>query len=137
MGCGSAGYDAATPSRLTQEIGTIDAGPNSAGKRAAPQICIEKELRVVRECFVEFDGPAGERIRFRVNLLKNGRFTFSDPREQTTGTAGTTGMWGTLPRPGWPGRDRWPRRAFKLEAARLHRKREGRGVVAGNHGVID
>jgi len=70
-------------------------------------------------CFVDFLRAGSERIRFRVNPLKNGRFTFSDQRDRKAGTEGTTGMWGTLPAP----RASRPRSltptAFKLEAARF------------------
>jgi hypothetical protein len=70
--------------------------------------------------FVEFhdhgcDGP----VRFQINRAKDGRVTFTDTRDGTTGIAGTTGIWGTLA----PLRPERPRSmtptAFKREAARL------------------
>ena len=104
--------------KITENEGAADTEPTATGK-PAPKVRIVKEVGHVDEFFVDFDGPAGGRIRFRVNMLKNGRFTFSDPRERTTGTAGTTGIWGTRP----AARLARPRSlaptAFKLEAARL------------------
>jgi len=49
------------------------------------------------DCFVDVFRPGDERIRFRVNRRKGRWLTFSDPRERITGSAGTTGLWGTLP----------------------------------------
>ncbi len=70
-------------------------------------------------CFVDFTRPGCERIRFRVNRRKDGRFTFSDPRGRDAGTGGTTALWGTRP----PIKASRPRsltpNAFKAEAARL------------------
>jgi len=51
----------------------------------------------VSDCFVDVFRPGGERIRFGVNRRNGRHFTFTDPRERTAGTAGTTGPWGTLP----------------------------------------
>jgi hypothetical protein len=38
-----------------------------------------------------------DRIRFQINERDVREITFSDPRERGAGTAGTTGIWGTLP----------------------------------------
>ena len=51
----------------------------------------------VWDCFVDVVRPGCERIRFRVNRRKDRRLTFTDRREALTGTAGTTGIWGTRP----------------------------------------
>jgi len=51
----------------------------------------------VWDCFVEVFRPGCEPIRFRVNRRKDRRLTFTDPRGALAGTAGTTGLWGTLP----------------------------------------
>jgi hypothetical protein len=40
-----------------------------------------------------------DRIRFQVNEHSGPEITFSDPRERAAGTAGVTGIWGTLPAP--------------------------------------
>ena len=70
-------------------------------------------------CFVDFLRDDCKRIRFWVNFRKDGRFTFSDPRERDSGTLGTTGLWGMLP----PLRVPKPRSltptSFKVEAARF------------------
>jgi hypothetical protein len=70
-------------------------------------------------CFVEFSRAGGDRLRFRVNPTREGRLTFSDPRDREAGTAGTTGIWGTRPalRAARP-RSLTPT-AFKVEAARF------------------
>jgi len=51
------------------------------------------------ECFVDVFPPGNERIRFRVNHREGRDLTFTDPRDRTAGTAGTTGRWGTPPPP--------------------------------------
>src|SRR6266513_426896 len=48
-------------------------------------------------CFVDVFRPGGERIRFRVNRRKDRPLTVTDPRDRLSGTAGATGIWGTLP----------------------------------------
>jgi hypothetical protein len=53
----------------------------------------------VWECFVVVFPPGDERIRFRVNHRQGRGVTFTDPCDRTAGTAGTTGLWGTLPPP--------------------------------------
>jgi len=60
-----------------------------------------------------------EEARFRVNRRKDRRLTFTDKREQHTGTAGSTGQWGTRPasKPG-PRRSLTPT-AWKAEVSRL------------------
>jgi hypothetical protein len=80
---------------------------------------IVKTLHSAAECFVDMFNAAGVRIRFRVNRRKGRSLTFTDPREQWTGTAGTRGPWGTLPEqpPGKP-RSLTPT-AFREEVARL------------------
>ena len=104
---------------------TIKRGAWLVEQRETPK---EKLIRLLREeedkiwvraCLVEFSRPGCDPIRFRVNPLKNGRFTFSDPRGRNAGTGGTTGLWGTRPalrslRP----RSLTPS-AFKAEAARF------------------
>jgi hypothetical protein len=68
----------------------------------------EVERVTIRVCFVDFSRAGIDPIRFRVNALQDGRFTFSDPRGRNSGTAGTTGIWGTRPPTN-----------FRVEAARL------------------
>ena len=48
-------------------------------------------------CYVDVFKPEGERIRFLVNHREGRCLSFTDPRERSTGTAGTTGVWGTRP----------------------------------------
>jgi hypothetical protein len=68
---------------------------------------------------VDFSRADGARVRFRVKYLANGYSTISDARERNSGTAGTTGIWGTLP----PARAPRPRSmtptAFQSEASRF------------------
>ena len=52
-----------------------------------------------RVCFVDLFRSGHDAITFRVNYRKGRPFTISDPRELTAGTAGVTGIWGTLPAP--------------------------------------
>jgi hypothetical protein len=40
-----------------------------------------------------------DRIRFQINEQNGPAITFSDARERNAGTAGVTGIWGTLPAP--------------------------------------
>ena len=40
-----------------------------------------------------------DRIRFQINEQNGPAITFSDARERGAGTAGVTGIWGTLPAP--------------------------------------
>jgi hypothetical protein len=47
--------------------------------------------------------PGYEGVRFRVNRRKDRPLTFTDDREEHTGTARSTGLWGTRP-PSQPGR---------------------------------
>jgi hypothetical protein len=104
---------------------TIKRGAWLVEQRETPK---EKRTRVLREeedkiwvraCLVEFTRPGCDPIRFRVNPLKDGRFTFSDPRGRNAGTGGTTGLWGTRPalRPLRP--RSLTSSAFKEEAARF------------------
>jgi len=71
------------------------------------------------DCFVDVLRPGCERIRFRVNRRKDRRLTFTDRRESLTGTAGTTGIWGTRPAPRAGRPHAMTPTAFKVEVARL------------------
>jgi hypothetical protein len=62
-----------------------------------PEEKTQDEVGTVCDCFVDVFPPGDERIRFRVNRREGRDLTFTDPRERTAGTAGTTGLWGTLP----------------------------------------
>jgi hypothetical protein len=77
------------------------------------------ERVTIRVCFIRFARAGVEPIRFRVNPLKDGHFTFSDPRGRNSGTAGTTGIWGTLPPLPVPRPRSLSPTAFRLEAARM------------------
>ena len=57
----------------------------------------QQERVTIRVCFICFSRRGIDAMRFRVNPLKNGRFTFSDLRGRDAGTGGTTGIWGTRP----------------------------------------
>jgi hypothetical protein len=79
---------------------------------------VDMWLRVC-DCSVDVFRPGGERIRFGVNRPNDRHLTFTDPRDRTAGTAGTTGIWGTRPalRAARP-RTLTPT-GFKAEVARL------------------
>ncbi len=100
-----------------------DAGEAEQEERRSPEAGKPKRVKevvvlTILVCFVDFLRPKCERMRFRVTRLKNGGFTFSDPRGRYSGTLGTTGLWGTLP-PLPPVRPQsLTPRAFKVEAAR-------------------
>jgi len=51
----------------------------------------------ITQQFVDLSHPGGAEFRFRVDRRKGQPLTFTDFREPGTGTAGTTGIWGTLP----------------------------------------
>jgi len=73
----------------------------------------------VRDDFVDVFQPGGGWIRFRVNRRKDRHLSFTDYREQQTGTAGNSGIWGTLP-PQQAGKPRsLTLAAFRLELAGL------------------
>jgi hypothetical protein len=97
-----------------------EAEPATSDSECPDETMDELPVRInMRVCFIRFDRAGREPIRFRVNPSKDGRLTFSDPRGRNAGTAGTTGIWGTLPplpvsRP----RSLSPT-AFKREAARF------------------
>jgi hypothetical protein len=58
------------------------------------------DVRIVRawDEYVEVYRPGtDDGIRFRVNHRAGRSLTFTDAREEGTGTIGTTGIWGTLP----------------------------------------
>jgi hypothetical protein len=84
-----------------------------------PRTQTGETIHVVRECFVDVFKPGGALIRFRVNRRHGRCLTFTDSREQLTGTAGTRGIWGTLPeQPAGKPRSLTPT-AFREEVARL------------------
>jgi len=79
----------------------------------------EVDLVRVRNDFVDIFHPNGGWVRFRVNRRKDRRLSFTDYREQQTGAAGTTGIWGTLPpQPAGKPRSLTPA-GFRLELAAL------------------
>jgi len=73
----------------------------------------------VWDCFADVFRPGGELIRFRVNQRNGRRLTFTDPRDRTMGTAGTTGPWGTWPAPHADRPRALTPTGFKAEVARL------------------
>jgi hypothetical protein len=79
-----------------------------------------RERKIIEE-FVEVTRPNSDRvvIRFRVNRRDRRVVSFTDYREQNTGTAGTAGIWGTLqPQPAGKRRSLGPA-TFQAELARL------------------
>jgi hypothetical protein len=52
--------------------------------------------------FVVISRPGFDAIRFRVNRRDDRPLTFTDTRDEETGVAGSTGVWGTWP-PSKPG----------------------------------
>jgi hypothetical protein len=93
-------------------IHTASASPDESGDEPPERVTI-------RVCFIRFARAGVEPIRFRVNPLKDGHFTFSDPRGRNSGTSGTTGIWGTLPPLPVPRPRSLSPCAFRREAARL------------------
>ncbi len=67
--------------------------------KPAWQAEVTERKRWIIEEFVDVSRPNGDevQIRFRVNRRNDRAVSFTDYREQGTGTAGTTGIWGTLP----------------------------------------
>jgi len=70
--------------------------PTTRWRKAEEGETVDMWLKVA-DSFVDVFRPGGERIRFRVNRPNERHLTFTDPRERNSGTAGTTGIWGTLP----------------------------------------
>jgi hypothetical protein len=68
-------------------------------RKPAWQVEVTAWERKIIEEFVEVTRPDDESvvIRFRVNRREGRVVSFTDYREEATGTAGTTGIWGTLP----------------------------------------
>jgi len=88
-------------------------------RKPAWQAQVTERKRSIVEEFVDVSHPGGGWIRFRVNRRKGRPLTFTDYRERRTGTAGTTGIWGTLPpQPAGYARFLTPT-AFRLELAEL------------------
>ncbi len=80
---------------------------------------VTERKRTIIEEFVDVSHPGGGWVRFRVNRCKARPLTFSDYREQGTGTAGTAGIWGTLPPQRAARRRTLTRTAFRSELATL------------------
>jgi hypothetical protein len=51
----------------------------------------------VWDCVVEVSAPDCVPLRFRVNRHRGRSLTVTDSRDRFAGTAGVTGLWGTLP----------------------------------------
>jgi hypothetical protein len=88
----------------------------------------EDELRVWTQ-LVDFFRADGARVRFRVKYLANGYLTISDARDQNAGTAGTTGIWGTLPTARAPRPRSMTPTAFLREASRFIGTRKAEELV--------
>jgi len=99
-------------------IDEMGAAPET-GAEEIRQSQVVETIHSVWDCFVDVFNARGVGVRFRVNR-RNGRpLTFTDPREQGTGTAGTRGIWGTLPeQPAGKPRSLTPT-AFREELSRL------------------
>jgi len=65
--------------------------------KPAWQAKVTSQERVIIQQFVDVSHPGGAEIRFPVNRRKGWPLTITDFRERGTGTAGTAGIWGTLP----------------------------------------
>jgi hypothetical protein len=100
------------PYRSVEPSPPDETGPTTEGATV-------EVVRWALRCYVEVFVPGGEPILFLVNHREGRKISFTDPRERLTGTAGTTGIWGT--RPGQrPGRARTlTPSAFRQEVARL------------------
>ncbi len=79
----------------------------------------EVQLLVITYRVVQLRRSPHERVRFRVNHDRDGRITFTDTRDRSTGIAGVTGRWGTLPPPKPVRSQSMSASAFKQEAARF------------------
>ena len=96
----------------------IGEAPQGETKRTR-ELHIAESVDSVREYFVDVFNAGGVLIRFRVNRRKGRSLSFTDPREQFSGTAGTAGIWGTLPeQPAGKPRSLTPT-GFREELARL------------------
>jgi hypothetical protein len=87
--------------------------------------------REVWEYFVAVSRPGCEQVQipFRVNRRKQKWVSVTDPREQGTGTAGATGIWGTLSAaPAGKGRTLTPA-AFARELTLLIRDEDAKAIV--------
>jgi hypothetical protein len=80
---------------------------------------VTAQQRTIVDEYVDVTRPDGDRIRFRVNRSGGRVVSFTDYREQGTGTAGTTGIWGTLPPQPAARRCSLTPTAFRAELARL------------------
>ena len=90
-------------------------------RKPAWQAEVTERKRWIIEEFVELFHPNSDEveIRFRVNRRDDRVVSFTDYREQGSGTAGTTGIWGTLPpQPAGKPRSLTPT-GFRLELAKL------------------
>ncbi len=79
---------------------TANAAANRIAKREPvwhAEVTLQE--RTIIEEFVEVSHPNDDDalIQFRVNRRNDRLVSFTDYREQDTGTAGTAGIWGTLP----------------------------------------
>ena len=76
-------------------------------------------LHSVRVWYVEVFRAEGPRIRFVVNHREGRALRFTDPRERSAGTLGTTGIWGTRPAPKAVKPRPMTATVFRFEFARL------------------
>jgi hypothetical protein len=103
------------------EVEATEAGlkKTEEGLKATKEGETEVDFLRVSVSYVEIFLPGDDPIRFRVNRRRGRSLSFTDDRECFTGTAGTTGIWGTLPpAPAGPSRSLTPT-AFKRELARF------------------
>jgi hypothetical protein len=107
--------------KLATRASDVTTGNSNPPASENPDETIDEppERVTIRVCFIRFTRAGVEPIRFRVNPLKSGGFTFSDPRGRNSGTAGTTGIWGTLPPLPVPRPRSLLPTAFLREAARM------------------
>jgi hypothetical protein len=85
----------------------------------APDVHLVEVLRTFSDLFVDLDRPGSPRISFRVNYRAGRGVTFTDPRARDAGTAGVTGIWGTLPAPRLDKPRPLSPTAFRIEVGRL------------------
>jgi hypothetical protein len=96
----------------------IGATPETGAEETRQRHVVEA-IHSVWDCFVDVFNTGGVGVRFRVNRRDGRSLTFTDPREQWAGTAGTRGVWGTLPeQPAGKARSLTPT-AFREEVSRL------------------
>lgn len=106
-----------TPGRWQAEVVTkIKTVPIEETTPWGETVIAFRKLKVSHVVIVK---PGYPGIRFRVNRRRDRPLTFTDFREEETGTAGTAGIWGTRPMQRRGRRRSLTPRAFLTEVSHL------------------